>query len=306
MKTLGQLLKNLRVERHLTQSELANILNYSRKQIVRIENDIQSPSIKLLHTLSKTYNVDLLKYMTLEKEGVDNYVQLLELRNVINEHKKYSIDKLHTIHNDYQCCSTSEEYKLLGILISLSEENPDLVKVLKECEALILEDSQVEDVLDFTQKYTLNIMTYHVATIYVVIYFELDKELGYEYSIKLESILSSILNSKCNNYITVNKDILACYLSLVLNISAMEISLEKYEEAINWSTKVYQQLITHEYSFLMDVVLYTYTIAHYKVGHLEKARNYHNKYKHFIEIFESVDLFEFENDDTIDIEALYE
>lgn len=71
MDTLGKLLKQLRIESKVTQEYLSESIKYSRKQIVRVENDQQLPSLELLYNLSVFYNIDLIQYLYFIHNNID-------------------------------------------------------------------------------------------------------------------------------------------------------------------------------------------------------------------------------------------
>lgn len=63
MNKVAQTLRELRVERHMTQREFASLLGVSEKTISNYEIAKRSPSIEFLIRVSKTFNVTL-DYLT--------------------------------------------------------------------------------------------------------------------------------------------------------------------------------------------------------------------------------------------------
>ncbi len=59
METFGQRFQRLRKERNLTQEDIAKKVNMSYQAISKWENDITSPDISLLNTLSTILDVSL-------------------------------------------------------------------------------------------------------------------------------------------------------------------------------------------------------------------------------------------------------
>ncbi len=63
MNKVAQTLRELRVERHMTQREFASLLGVSEKTISNYEIAKRSPGIEFLIRVSKTFNVTL-DYLT--------------------------------------------------------------------------------------------------------------------------------------------------------------------------------------------------------------------------------------------------
>ena len=57
MKTFGEILKNLRIERGLTQVQLANILCLDKSTIAKYETDRIEPSVSMIKELAKFFQV---------------------------------------------------------------------------------------------------------------------------------------------------------------------------------------------------------------------------------------------------------
>lgn len=58
-KTLGEKIKELRMQKMYSQGEIANELGVSKAMISYIENDEKMPSIPLLKRLAKLFEVSL-------------------------------------------------------------------------------------------------------------------------------------------------------------------------------------------------------------------------------------------------------
>jgi transcriptional regulator with XRE-family HTH domain len=57
--TFGQKLKQLRIDKSLTQSELADKLNLSKANISKYESDDIEPNLQTLTSISKLFNVSI-------------------------------------------------------------------------------------------------------------------------------------------------------------------------------------------------------------------------------------------------------
>lgn len=60
MSTLGECLRNSRIQQHLTQDQLANHMNVTRSTISNWERDISEPSFEALQQLSTVLHTDFL------------------------------------------------------------------------------------------------------------------------------------------------------------------------------------------------------------------------------------------------------
>ena len=60
MSTLGERLKNARIQRRFTQDQLANRMNVTRSTISNWERDISEPSFDALRQLSSVFGTDFL------------------------------------------------------------------------------------------------------------------------------------------------------------------------------------------------------------------------------------------------------
>lgn len=98
MKTLGNRLKEIRIENNLTQQEFATSLSISRPFVSRIESDKEMPSDSLMKLISATYNIRLewIKTGNGQKEDNLKLVKFLADNNVLN------LEELETF--DYTKC----------------------------------------------------------------------------------------------------------------------------------------------------------------------------------------------------------
>ncbi|MBN1079242.1 helix-turn-helix domain-containing protein [Clostridium botulinum] len=90
----GNRLKELREDKELKQSELANMLNIARNTISSYESNINEPSLDILVKIADIFNVSLdyllcrtnIKY-NLNLEGEQNKDFILELYKFLNSYK---------------------------------------------------------------------------------------------------------------------------------------------------------------------------------------------------------------------------
>lgn len=90
----GTKLKKLRHEKHLTQTELGNLVGASKALISKYENDLSYPSYDILIKIAKYFGVTTDYLLGIEKHGrtldVDdlNEAQINSLMAIIEEYRK--------------------------------------------------------------------------------------------------------------------------------------------------------------------------------------------------------------------------
>ena len=57
MNTFGERLKNLRIEEHMTQKQLAKKLGITNMAVCYYERDKRNPSLEVLRSICKCFNV---------------------------------------------------------------------------------------------------------------------------------------------------------------------------------------------------------------------------------------------------------
>lgn len=71
MYSLGAIIKTLRTEKNMTQTDLADKLNLTKSNISKYENNVVDPSIEVLKVMSDIFDVSI-DYL-LGKTNVRNY-----------------------------------------------------------------------------------------------------------------------------------------------------------------------------------------------------------------------------------------
>ena len=89
MKDFGSIIKELRNKNNLTQAKLAELVDYSEKELQRIEQNKHIPSVNLLHQLSRVFNMDLNEYYkryysNLSLEANQYYNEINSILNNLN------------------------------------------------------------------------------------------------------------------------------------------------------------------------------------------------------------------------------
>ncbi len=82
MKSIGNIIRSLRIRDGMTQEELAKKLNLSRSSIGMYENDERKPPTKLLEEIADLFNVDM-NYITGRTD--EEYYLDLKTRQIAQE-----------------------------------------------------------------------------------------------------------------------------------------------------------------------------------------------------------------------------
>ena len=85
MRTIGKIIKELRIEHNETQDDLSKILNISNQSISKWERDIAEPSIELLKAIANHYNVSM-DYIT-----QSDYKNVIEFEVEVNKKAKIMV-----------------------------------------------------------------------------------------------------------------------------------------------------------------------------------------------------------------------
>ncbi len=83
-------LKELRLNKNLTQQQLGKLLSVSGQTILNWENDITYPSVKKLIELASFFNVSI-DYLLDFKEKDTNFDKIM---NILNDYEKEDLIKL--------------------------------------------------------------------------------------------------------------------------------------------------------------------------------------------------------------------
>ncbi len=83
---IGKQIKNLRIEKGVTQEELANYLGISYQAVSKWENDITSPDIQLLPLISVYFGITIDKLFEMSDEThIERIENMLDYERIINE-----------------------------------------------------------------------------------------------------------------------------------------------------------------------------------------------------------------------------
>ena len=108
LQKIGTFLKDLRKEKGLTQEQLAETLNVSRRTVSRWETGSNMPDLDLLMEIADLYEVDLREMLNGERKSEDKMNKELE-ETVLQVAEYTNADKQHVT-------KTVQGFFLLGIL----------------------------------------------------------------------------------------------------------------------------------------------------------------------------------------------
>lgn len=81
----GDILKELREDKGLTQEDLATLMNIGRTSITSYETNSSQPSIETLIKLADYFNVSTDYLLCRTKNYSNNKVYIIELKNTLNK-----------------------------------------------------------------------------------------------------------------------------------------------------------------------------------------------------------------------------
>ena len=124
--TFGERLRDLRVERHMTQDDIAKIFGIDRSTVSQWEDDQNRPRFDTLIELSRLYNVTLDYLMCQENEDA-NF--LLNEVLVVMERRAYTVSEIASMIKEL---SDVSKETVMKVLLVLQEGTPvDLNDILK-------------------------------------------------------------------------------------------------------------------------------------------------------------------------------
>ena len=121
LQKIGTFLKELRKEKGLTQEQLAETLNVSRRTVSRWETGNNMPDLDLLMEIADLYEVDLREMLNGERKSEDKMNKELE-ETVLQVAEYTNADK-------QRVTKTVQGFFLLGILALVINVAMDLMEV---------------------------------------------------------------------------------------------------------------------------------------------------------------------------------
>ncbi len=145
----GKIIKELREKEHLTQIELANMINISDKTISKWENGKGLPDITLIEPLSRALKVSLVELMTGKR-----YTNTNKSSNLLKSH--FSIcpicgNIIHSMGENLNSCC--------GINLPILEANLQNEKHIIKCE-IIENEYYIEIDHDMTKEHYISFIAY--------------------------------------------------------------------------------------------------------------------------------------------------
>lgn len=301
MKTLGEIVKILRVEFNYTQKDVSEIINCSTRTFRRIENNEQFPTHQQIHSLNRLFKLNLNDYIiaTNKFKNYETFVTCQELRNAILNYDRVETKRIVDEYEKDELFKNGEPFNLMvyaktNVLYN-NDNNPT------ECIDYFMRSYNFKNLDDIYEilKNNLNSPFFYSACVCVeVAHYELgNKNVSY----KLSKMLYDNLNyfifddhlfdgfiSFSNNY-TEYKNI---YITISNNYADALFSQGKYEEAIQICNRAisdcYAWKIFKDLEYLNWLIFKSY----YKLNNKAQADKYFNHFKVICEMTNRTEFFE--------------
>lgn len=123
-KNLAEVIKETRINKKLTQRELADLIKVSKSYINKIEHgQTKKPSLEVLNRLSIFLNLDLIDIVELANYDIDEIYNWQEIKDSVFFHKINNMDN-----------EIAKQYKD-------KDNNIDMIKVMKD-----YKDAKISDI----------------------------------------------------------------------------------------------------------------------------------------------------------------
>ena len=125
---IGNKIKRMRIERGLTQEELANRCELSKGFISQVENDLTSPSIATLIDILEILGTNLKEFFSDDKDEKITYTYE-DMFETENSDLKYKFSRLpiYIISSTIRCRPLSPKFKPLNLLNAICTNSSSLL-----------------------------------------------------------------------------------------------------------------------------------------------------------------------------------
>lgn len=191
-KTIGSLIKTLRVEKKLSQEELATLCGYSRSVISMVECDNREPTEELYHLLSSILDFDFISLSNKihNFHNLEHYLLAMELINLIDlddDNKIASLLSNDIIVNEFNYGEPLLIKQYCHLLVLLYLENDIDTALTNCCEILEID---INNLSNFTPKINMPNQYYSII---VALTFCFYKQNNLELCLLLNKILIDFL-----------------------------------------------------------------------------------------------------------------
>lgn len=273
--SFGELLKTKRLEKQLTQTELATCFSHTKKFIWKLENNLQLPSIDQLIEIENFFNFDFYSYIKTEYSGLSmaTYKIVNDIKLAISEnnneyyklYKKYKDDEqflsgypLETMY----LCAAIYEYRTIK----------DYNNALKIAISGVKINVPNFDYNNITPNSLFDISYLLINLIGILlIHCKMESE-----SIKVFKQLSDNLEQNFDFVLDKNENInfyiLSIYITVTNNIAQHYLDIGNYANAITYSEKAITSCVFNKY---MKQIGYIYLIqfeSYYKIADYHSAK----------------------------------
>lgn len=116
-------LREIRISRNMTQSQLANVIGYNQTIISQWEHGTRDPSTESLIKMSKIFNISVDELLGIEKANNDQNVILNSGINIPREKRETVLDLLSLSERQFE--------KVQAYIAALVDANEEIKKELK-------------------------------------------------------------------------------------------------------------------------------------------------------------------------------
>ncbi len=283
MNTFGDFLKYLRELQGLTISELSELIGYSRRQIIRCEQNNQKPSLHLISTLSKEFNVNIGAYneILINFSSFNSYTTFIKIRTLIEEKNIGGLDELVSIAEITEEFKEGEAFQLLSYAKALLVIHKDLNdnEHIKEAEKICidcLKKTYCGFSIDNIPSRLLTETSYSIITFIAYTLFSL-KELE-----KAKKLLSNTIDNLNKHYYNIDipvnnnsKIIYRAYIVMHNNLADIYVNEGSYEKALELCNNAIDFLIKSYQLFGLSNLYELKYQCLYKLGNIDEAKKFY-------------------------------
>ncbi len=304
--SLGQLVRQLRQLKGISQQTLATELGYSRRQIGRIEAGEVELARELTNLLSNYFNVDIEQYISISKtfSNSGNYIDYVNLRKAIEHLDLDNISEYHKKLINIDEYNVGENLQLLlyaeGMLLSYRENN---FIESNFCCFKALDTYKYNDYITLLKSTILTEMSYPILFLMQYNYDMLgEHDIVLELAIELVNHFESLV---FNNLVPIKKDMYFMrkyYIISLNNLSHVYFVSNIYSKALEYIDRSIS--LSNEYGISI-VMYYLYRLKfeiYYMMNDIEKSKEFYIVFKNACMFTSKMNYF---NDIQVELKSKY-
>ncbi len=291
----GNLLKQLRKRKGVTQEELAKEISYGVRQIRRFERDETELTNEAIELLSRFYNIDLNSYLSIKKsfKHINSYKDYVRIRSIIESNNFTALEVEYNKISDNPDFHSGEPL-LLSLYcrsLILARLNENYIQSNYTCFKAL----DVFGITDYITSLKTNILPEMVYPVLFLLGYNFDKLDEFDLSFELTHELYTHFNSFVfSNSAPLKSDMYHMkkyYIAAANNLAHLYFELKDYtkalklvDEAIDLSNEFRINLYTH-YFMLLKFEIY------YMLDDLENAKKFYNFFQYTCELTKKIEYF---------------